>query len=125
MRAPANGHALALSLIACLAAASAGAQPLESGAEAVSPEAFLEDVEGKTVHYTLGGEYYGSERFYGKGRATWQFPGDNCEDGVYWSDAEEICFRYASPSPGSTMRRFAVTVRQSAKIAIMPPVRMC
>lgn len=98
MRAPANGHALALSLIACLAAASAGAQPLESGAEAVSPEAFLEDVEGKTVHYTLGGEYYGSERFYGKGRATWQFPGDNCEDGVYWSDAEEICFRYGTAS---------------------------
>jgi len=64
----------------------------------VSPEDFLTLVEGKTVHYTLDGEHYGSERFYGKGRATWQFPGATCDDGIYWEVGEELCFRYGTPS---------------------------
>jgi len=67
-------------------------------AQQMSPEDFLALVEGKTVHYTVDGEHYGTERFYGKGRATWQFPGATCEDGIYWPVNEEICFRYGTPS---------------------------
>ena len=67
-------------------------------ADTMSPSDFLKLVEGKTVHYTKNGEHYGSERFYGKGRATWQFPGATCEDGIYWQVESEICFRYSSPS---------------------------
>jgi len=79
-----------LSLI-CGSAAAGEAQP-------ISPEDFLSLVEGKTVHYTVNDEHYGSERFYGKGRATWQFPGATCEDGIYWPVNDEICFRYGTPS---------------------------
>lgn len=64
----------------------------------ITPDAFLSLVEGQTVHYSKNGAYYGSERFYGKGRATWQFPGANCEDGVYWTVGEEICFNYGNSS---------------------------
>ncbi len=72
-------------------------------AQTMLPEDFLSLVEGKTVHYTVDGKHYGTERFYGKGRATWQFPGATCEDGVYWPVNEEICFRYGSPSCWSVM----------------------
>jgi len=67
-------------------------------AKILSPDAFLERVEGKTVHYSVDGQHYGTERFYGKGRATWQFPAANCEDGLYWPAGEDICFRYGTVS---------------------------
>jgi len=62
----------------------------EEEARLLSPDEFLSRVEGKTVHYTVDGQHYGTERFYGKGRATWQFPADTCEDGLYQSLKEEI-----------------------------------
>ncbi len=67
-------------------------------AKRLSAEEFLSQVEGKTVHYTVEGKYYGTERFYGKGRSTWQFPAANCEDGVYRSSEDLICFRYGTTS---------------------------
>ena len=67
-------------------------------AKVLLPEEFLSRVEGKTVHYTVDGQHYGTERFYGKGRATWQFPDANCEDGIYRSAEELICFRYGTTS---------------------------
>jgi len=60
-------------------------------------------VEGKTVHYIKDGKHYGSERFYGKGRATWQFPGATCDDGVYWAVEDELCFQYGTPSCWSVL----------------------
>ncbi len=98
MRASPDGHALALSLVFAVTAGTACAQSGDDAPEPLSPDAFIEAVEGRTVHYTRDGDYYGSERFYGKGRATWQFPGDNCEDGLYWIAEDEICFRYGTAS---------------------------
>jgi len=91
MRAAATRSFLALAFLA-IPAAAAEETPL------LSPEAFLERVEGKTVHYTVDGQHYGTERFYGKGRATWQFPSANCEDGLYWPAKENLCFRYGTVS---------------------------
>ena len=67
-------------------------------AKVLTAEEFLERVEGKTVHYSVDGQHYGTERFYGKGRATWQFPANDCDDGGYWPAGEGICFRYDSVS---------------------------
>ena len=78
MRTAAAGSIVLLSLCASLVSAD------DSDVKPMAPDAFRALVEGKTVHYTLDGEYYGSERFYGKDRATWQFPGGNCEDGTFW-----------------------------------------
>lgn len=87
--------AAACSLVAIVALASSA---LAGDVKPLMPEDFLALVEGKTVHYTKDGKHYGSERFYGKGRATWQFPGATCEDGTYWIVETEICFRYGSAS---------------------------
>ena len=67
-------------------------------AKTLTAEEFLSRVEGKTVHYTFEGQFYGTERFYGQGRATWQFPAANCEDGIYRAAEEAICFRYGTTS---------------------------
>ena len=88
------------SFFALIAAASFG---WAADGEALSPEDFLALVEGKTVHYTKDGKHYGSERFYGKGRATWQFPGATCDDGVYWAVEDELCFQYGTPSCWSVL----------------------
>lgn len=87
--------ATACALLSLIAGTSIGQA---TDVKTLTPDDFLALVEGKTVHYTKDGEHYGSERFYGKGRATWQFPGATCEDGVYWSVETEICFRYGTPS---------------------------
>lgn len=87
--------AAACSFFSLIAASSIG---WAADVETMLPDDFLALVEGKTVHYTKDGEHYGSERFYGKGRATWQFPGATCDDGIYWTVEEEICFRYGTPS---------------------------
>jgi len=80
--------------IALLAGSSAAAEDKKL----LTPEEFLERVEGQTVHYTVDGQHYGTERFYGNGRATWQFPAASCEDGLYWPAKENICFRYGTTS---------------------------
>lgn len=64
----------------------------------VSPEDFRDLVKGRTVHYTLDGEYYGSEQFYGDDQATWQNPGGSCEHGHWWEAQAELCFRYGNVS---------------------------
>lgn len=81
-----------------LAVIAATSPALADQPESLTPGDFLSLVEGKTVHYEKDGQHYGSEKFYGKGRATWQFPGATCEDGVYWPVEDEICFRYGTPS---------------------------
>lgn len=108
MRAAATGPIVILIACASLAAADEGDMKI------MAPDAFRALVEGQTVHYTLNGEYYGSERFYGNDRATWQFPGGNCEDGRFWSSENEICFYYGSESCWTVMeapdaRRVAVS----------------
>jgi hypothetical protein len=110
MRAAAACKLFAAPLIAALAVLPAFAED----AAPMVPDDFLSLVEGKTVHYTKDGEHYGSERFYGKGRATWQFPGATCEDGTYWTVETEICFKYGTSSCWSVLedekeRRAAVS----------------
>jgi len=80
--------------LACLAASAVA----EEERKLLTPEQFLERVEGRTIHYSADGEHYGTERFYGNGRATWQFPAARCEDGRYWSAGENICFNYGRTS---------------------------
>ncbi len=94
----------------------------EEEARLLSPDEFLSRVEGKTVHYTVDGQHYGTERFYGKGRATWQFPADTCEDGLYQSLKEEICFRYETTSCWSVFEdaenQMSATSRDGFRVVI-------
>ena len=79
----------------------------------IPPEDFRALVEGRTLHYTVEGEYYGSEQFYPGDRATWQNPGGSCEQGHWWQIGLELCFRYGNTSCWKTYEaddtRYAVS----------------
>lgn len=81
-----------------LVALTASPAQAEEDAAAMTPDAFRDLVEGRTVHYTYEGEYYGSEQFFTGDRATWQNPSGSCERGHWWEAGVEMCFRYGTVS---------------------------
>ena len=72
----------------------AGAIASDSDATLLDETAFRALVEGRTVHYTLDGEFYGSESFPGGEQAIWRDPGGACEEGVWRAYGLDLCFRY-------------------------------
>lgn len=93
-------------LSACLAVAALGlsAHAQDSAppeAEAPSEEKVYLDAdgfralfEGKTIHLSANGRYFGSE-YYKKGdRSVWVQIGRPCMPGVWYYDKPHICFRY-------------------------------
>jgi hypothetical protein len=85
---------LALCAAQLLSAASAHAQTI------VSPEAFEALSEGRTLHFSLDGQPFGSEQFFTGRRSLWRTPDGLCEAGVWRSEGDVICFEYdATPEP--------------------------
>jgi len=70
-----------------LTAIPAAAQTLEAGA-------FDALTRGRTVIYSLGGEFHGMERHFGDRRVEWAFSDGECYAGRWYEDGETICFVY-------------------------------
>lgn len=99
---------------AILGAAPTSAQEQASPPEAAEPEApgpeletrtyldgaaFRALFEGRTIHVTLNGQYYGSEQYLSGDRAVWTMLGEPCQRGFWTYDEPLICFTYeASPT---------------------------
>lgn len=81
----------ALLLALLLAATPATAQQ----GEPMTAEEFRAATEGWTLHFRDAfGEYFGSEQYFSDGRTTWLPRGGTCEQGVWASDGDRICFLY-------------------------------
>lgn len=77
--------ALALCLLPMMAAAA------ETPMTATDFEAYA---TGKTLSYAIGGEVYGAEQYMPGRRVLWAFKGQECTRGVWYEEAEQICFLY-------------------------------
>lgn len=70
----------------------------EEGAP-LSPEEFEALTTGRTITYSSGGTYYGTEQYMPGRRVIWTF-GDICQQGHWQAEGEMICFTYNdSPAP--------------------------
>ena len=74
-------------------------------AEPVSPQAFEELSRGRTLHFTLGGQAFGSEQYFDGRRSLWRFADGTCQQGVWHAEGEEVCFVYES-NPETQCWRF-------------------
>jgi hypothetical protein len=99
----ARASLLALLVVAAPAAAQAP----------VAPEAFEAMAEGRTMHFTLGGEIYGAEQYFAGRRSLWRYADGTCDSGRWWAEGELICFAYVR-EPGPQCWRF---VRRGAGFA--------
>jgi len=73
-----------------LLAAPAAAQ------EVLTPGEFEALAEGRTLHFTYEGLPYGDEQYLPGRRSLWRYADGSCAEGVWWGEAERICFRYAT-----------------------------
>lgn len=78
---------LALTLTVPAAAASDTATPM-TAAE------FDAYVTGKTITYDYGGGVLGIEQYLANRQVRWAFEGDICLDGIWFQQADQICFVY-------------------------------
>lgn len=77
----------------------------ESAREYMDAEAFRSAFEGRTIHLTWNGAYYGSEQYLPGDRSVWTARGGECQPGFWVYDQQLICFTYAT-SPTSCWRVF-------------------
>lgn len=77
-----------LAILLTLAAQTAAAQPALTGAE------FDTYTRGKTMFYGFQGTVYGVERYLPNRRVIWSFLDGNCKEGVWYEQADQICFVY-------------------------------
>lgn len=61
---------------------------------AMSAEEFEAYVTGQTLTYSHQGRVYGIEEYLPGRRVRWSFVGDECRDGIWYPQGEEICFLY-------------------------------
>ncbi|MDJ1008417.1 MAG: hypothetical protein QNJ13_11390 [Paracoccaceae bacterium] len=76
-----------LALALALTAQPGGAQTLDGGA-------FDALTRGRTVIYSLGGEFHGMERHFGDRRVEWAFSDGECFAGRWYEAGDNICFEY-------------------------------
>ena len=69
-------------------AGPAGAQ------QSLSPEAFRNLSEGKTLYFSQSGQYYGAEQYFKGDRARWQYPNGECTEGRWYGAGQSLCFEY-------------------------------
>lgn len=77
-----------LTLILCWLGTALSANELLSGDD------FERRYEGKTLHFGLDGEPFGSEQFLPGRKSVWKFTGDDCANGVWFTQGAQICFLY-------------------------------
>ena len=63
-------------------------------AAALDADAFDALTRGRTVIYSLGGEFHGMERHYGDRRVEWAFSDGECFAGRWYEQDGNICFVY-------------------------------
>lgn len=78
-----------LALCLTLSAPAAAQSPM-TGSE------FEAYVTGKTLYYSHLGVDYGVERYFSGRRVTWSFLDGECNDGIWYEQADMICFEYES-----------------------------
>ena len=57
-------------------------------------EEFDAYTRGRTLTYAIGGETYGIEEYLPDRRVRWTFVGNECQDGIWYERAGNICFVY-------------------------------
>jgi hypothetical protein len=65
--------------------------------ETVSPQDFEALSTGKTLHFEMFGEPYGSEQFFANHHTLWKPLLGACEDGQWFAQGNLICFQYGTP----------------------------
>lgn len=60
----------------------------------MTAEAFDAYVTGRTLTYGINGTAYGIEQYLPGRRVLWAFVGDQCSEGVWYPQGQDICFRY-------------------------------
>ncbi|MDF0599982.1 hypothetical protein P1J78_04490 [Psychromarinibacter sp. C21-152] len=75
-------------LLALSLAAPAAAQ------DAMTAEEFESYVTGRTLTYHDQGEAYGIEQYLPNRQVRWAYLGDECWDGYWYAEGENICFVY-------------------------------
>ncbi|MBP7000239.1 hypothetical protein [Amaricoccus sp.] len=78
-------------LVALLVAAAASPGLAES---VVAPDAFEAMSVGRTLHFTLDGQPFGSEQFFPGRRTLWRYAEEGCQRGVWRAEGAAICFAY-------------------------------
>ena len=61
-------------------------------------DAFLDLMDGRTAHFSVGGEPYGSEAYHPNRRVIWRDTEGQCMEGVWRSISDYLCFQYDSAS---------------------------
>ncbi|WP_417700811.1 hypothetical protein [Pseudophaeobacter sp.] len=74
--------------------------PLPSqAAEPMSAAEFDRYTQGKTLFYGLDGSPYGAERYLPNHRVIWSFLDGRCQEGIWYQEADQICFVYQNLGP--------------------------
>lgn len=60
----------------------------------MSADAFDDYTRGKTLFYGSDGAAYGVERYLDDRRVIWSFLDGDCQKGIWYEDAGQICFLY-------------------------------
>ena len=60
----------------------------------MTAEEFDAYVTGRTLTYGIGGTAYGIEQYLPGRRVLWAFVADECREGVWYPQGQEICFVY-------------------------------
>ena len=74
-------------ILLCLASPALAQTPMT----AAEFEAY---VTGKTLSFGTAGAPYGMEWYRSDRRVTWAFTGEDCQDGIWYEEAGNICFDY-------------------------------
>lgn len=74
-------------ILSCFALPAWGQSPL-------SADAFDALTRGRTVTYSINGEFHGMERHLGDRRVEWAFADGECHTGRWYEVEEAICFVY-------------------------------
>lgn len=65
-----------------------------TAAEPLNAEAFDRYTQGRTLFYGFDGAMYGVERYLPGRRVIWSFLDGDCQEGIWYEDAGQICFIY-------------------------------
>lgn len=55
-------------------------------------------VTGQTLTYASGGEIYGTEQYKPDRKVIWAFTADECREGYWYEENQQICFVYEDPN---------------------------
>lgn len=91
-------HAATAFLIALILASAASAEEEAAQSERLNGAAFNALTEGRTAHFSVDGEYYGSEQYLEGNQSIWRDREGDCHDGIWWTSGPTICFRYETIS---------------------------